>query len=191
MIVGALLLAAGRSRRFGALKQLAPIDGMPMVARTAAVVRAAGLPALLVTGAGAEAVAAAVPDLPARHAAGHALGLAESLKAGLAAAPEGWSAALVVLADMPFVRPDTLARLAGALAAGTPAVVPVAGGRRGNPAGFARALWPRLLALEGDRGAGAILDELGVVEVPVTDSGIHRDVDRPADLSGPARPSAR
>ncbi len=191
MIVGALLLAAGSGRRFGSTKQLARIGGVPIVARTAAAVRAAGLPALLVTGASAEAVSAAVPEIPAVHAAAHAHGLAESLKAGLAAAPDDWGAALVVLADMPFVAPDTLCRLAAALAAGAPAVVPVAGGRRGNPAGFARMLWPRLMRLSGDRGAGAILDDLGVVEVPVGDPAIHRDVDTPADLSGPVPPSAR
>ncbi|MFN3371792.1 MAG: NTP transferase domain-containing protein, partial [Sphingomonadaceae bacterium] len=76
-------------------------------------------------------------------------------------------------------------------AAGAPAVVPVHAGRRGNPAGFARALWPRLMALEGDRGAGAILDSLGVEAVAVDDPGVHLDVDRPADLSGPVPPSAR
>lgn len=191
MIVGALLLAAGRSERFGAPKQLALIDGVPMVARVAATLAEAGLPALLVTGAGADSVAAAVPGMPAVFAEGHAAGLAESLKAGLAAAPAGWGAALVMLADMPFVRADTLLTLAAELAAGAPAVVPVHAGRRGNPAGLRRALWPRLMALRGDRGAGAILDSLGVVEVGVEDPGIHRDVDVPADLSARVPPSAR
>ncbi|MFN3371191.1 MAG: NTP transferase domain-containing protein, partial [Sphingomonadaceae bacterium] len=90
MIVGALLLAGGASRRFGGVKQLAPVDGVPMVARTAAAAQAAGLPLLLVTGASAQAVAAALPGVPAVHAAAHGDGLAESLKAGLSAVPADW-----------------------------------------------------------------------------------------------------
>ena len=58
MTVGAVVLAAGESRRMGAAKLALPVDGIPMLARTLAAVREAGLPALLVTGGHAEAVRA-------------------------------------------------------------------------------------------------------------------------------------
>lgn len=182
MIVGAIVLAAGLSRRMGAAKLVLPVNGAPMLARTLGAVGATGLPVLLVTGgheAAVQAVAGAVPQVRAER---FALGLAESLKTGLSAAPDDWGAALVVLGDMPFVAPKTLSTLARALAAGAPAVVPVEGGRPGNPAGFARRTWPALMALEGDKGARGLLGRLGAVEVPVDDPGIHRDVDRPEDL---------
>jgi molybdenum cofactor cytidylyltransferase len=182
MTVGAIVLAAGLSRRMGTAKLALPIDGVPMLARTVAAPDQAGLPLLLVTGAHANAVRAVAPTIPAVHADAHEQGLAESLKAGLSAAPAEWGAALVLLGDMPFVRPDTLQALARALDDGAPAVVPVQEGRRGNPAGFARKVWPRLMALAGDQGARPLLDALGVVEVPVDDPGIHRDIDRPEDL---------
>ena len=182
MIVGAIVLAAGQSRRMGAAKLAMPVEGVPMLAQTLGAVRAAGLPLLLVTGGHEAAVRAVAGEVPQVHAAGHALGLAESLKAGLSATPADWGAALVVLGDMPFVRADTLSALAAALAEGAPAVVPVQGGLRGNPAGFARGLWPSLLALEGDRGARGLLQALGAMEVAVDDEGIHRDLDRPEDL---------
>jgi molybdenum cofactor cytidylyltransferase len=181
--VGAIILAAGLSRRMGAAKLTLPIDGVPLLARTLAAVEAAGLPPLLVTGGHADAIRAVAPGIPAIHAHAHAEGLAESLKAGLAAAPADWSAALVVLGDMPFVQAETLRLLARALGTGAPAVIPVQAGRRGNPAGFARSVWPRLMALTGDQGARPLLDALGVVEIPVEDPGIHRDIDVPADLS--------
>jgi molybdenum cofactor cytidylyltransferase len=60
--------------------------------------------------------------------------------------------------------------------------VPVQAGRRGNPAGFARKVWPRLMALKGDQGARPLLDSLGAIDIPVDDPGIHRDIDVPADL---------
>jgi molybdenum cofactor cytidylyltransferase len=182
--VGAIVLAAGLSRRMGAAKLALPVDGTPMLARTLAAVQAAGLPLLLVTGGHEAAVRAVAGGVPTVHAARHARGLAESLKAGLRAAPADWDAALVVLGDMPFVRPSTLRALAESLALGAPAVVPLEAGLRGNPAGFARSSWPTLLALKGDRGARAALDALHVVEVAVDDPGIHRDLDRPEDLPG-------
>ncbi|MBS3961181.1 MAG: nucleotidyltransferase family protein [Sandarakinorhabdus sp.] len=184
-IVGALVLAAGSSRRMGVAKLALPIGGLPMIAATLAVVTAAGLPMLMVTGAHAKAVRSATPGVPSVHARDHALGLSESLKVGLAAAPADWDAVLVVLGDMPFVQPETLLALAAALKAGSAAVVPVEAGRRGNPAGFARAVWPALMALSGDQGARPLLDGLdglGGAEVPVNDAGIHRDIDVPGDL---------
>lgn len=190
--IGALVLAAGLSRRMGAPKLTIPVDGQPMLARTLAAIRAAGLPLLMVTGGHCAAVQALAGPVPQVHCENHAKGLSESLKTGLAAAPVDWAGALVVLADMPFVQPETLRRLATALADGASAVVPVQGGRRGNPAGFARALWPALMGLHGDAGARRLLDVLGAVEIAVDDEGIHRDLDTPADLSGPpAPPSAR
>ena len=182
LTVGALILAAGLSRRMGAAKLALPVDGVPILARAIASATNAGLPILLVTGGHAEAVRAIAPGIPAVHAEAHERGLAESLKAGLAAAPADWTAALILLGDMPFVEAETLRHLAEALARGAPAVVPVQAGRRGNPAGFARKVWPRLMALKGDQGARPLLGSLGAIDIPVDDPGIHRDIDVPADL---------
>ena len=44
MRCGALVLAAGYSRRFGEDKRAYPIDGKPLLARTLESVRASGLP---------------------------------------------------------------------------------------------------------------------------------------------------
>ena len=182
MTVGALVLAAGLSRRMGAAKLALPVSGRPMLAATVEAVEAAGLPLLVVIGGHANAVLEAVPGRGTVFAERYARGLSQSLKAGLLAAPEDWAAALVVLGDMPFVRADTLRMLADALRAGARAVVPVHKGRRGNPAGFARSEWPALMALSGDQGARRLLDRLGAEQVPVSDPGIHRDIDVPADL---------
>jgi molybdenum cofactor cytidylyltransferase len=182
--VGAIVLAAGLSRRMGAAKLAVAVDGVPMLARTLATVREAGLPLLLVTGGHEDAVRAVSGDVPQVRAEGFERGLAESLKAGLRAAPAGWDCVLVVLGDMPFVQAGSLRALAGALAGGARAVVPVHAGLRGNPAGFARAAWPALLALEGDRGARGALDALGAVEVSVDDPGVLRALDVPEDLRG-------
>ncbi|MBT8336600.1 MAG: NTP transferase domain-containing protein, partial [Gemmatimonadetes bacterium] len=57
--------------------------------------------------------------------------------------------------------------------------VPVCDERRGNPVAWSRAHFAEILALEGDRGARDLLDRhaAGVIEVPVDDAGVLRDVD--------------
>jgi molybdenum cofactor cytidylyltransferase len=183
LTVGALVLAAGRGSRFGGAKLAADLGGEAVIARTLAAVRATGLPAMVVTGGHAEAVRAAVGDAATVHAPEFETGLSASLRAGLGAAPAEWDAVLVCLGDMPWVRPETLGSLAAALGSAD-AAYPVHGGRRGNPAGFRRSLWPRLMALEGDRGAGGLLKRVGAAAVVVDDPGVLRDVDVPGDLKG-------
>jgi molybdenum cofactor cytidylyltransferase len=93
--------------------------------------------------------------------------------------PDAW---LVALGDMPWVEPDTLRRLADALAGGATIAAPVMHGRRGNPVGFGRVHLEALLALSGDQGARRLLQTCPVTEVEVTDPGIFRDIDTLTDL---------
>jgi molybdenum cofactor cytidylyltransferase len=180
--VGALLLAAGAGRRFGGGKLLHPLHGEPLLVHSFHALEAAGLPVLLVTGAGAAEVAAVLPAVPRVFAARHAEGMGASIAAGVAAVSAQWDALLVALADMPFIAPATHAALAAALVDGAEAVRPVHAGLPGNPAGFARTHFPALAALQGDEGARALLARLPVTEVAVDDPGIHRDIDRREDL---------
>ena len=107
------------------------------------------------------------------------------MRSGIAAVPPGWTGVLVVLGDMPHVKPDTFRALAAALESGKPAVVPVQDGRWGNPAGFARMHFPTLATLRGDAGARAVLRRIGPAEILVQDAGVHRDIDCMSEL--PAR----
>ena len=86
--------------------------------------------------------------------------------------------------SMPRVTPATLHALIAALASDDAIIVPVTGGKRGNPVLWGRAHIERLTTLAGDVGGKALLGELAdhVVEVDVADDGIFADVDTPADL---------
>lgn len=88
---------------------------------------------------------------------------------------------VVALADMPWVRADTLKRLL-AHAARDRIVVPVHQGRRGHPVIFGAQFLPELAELSGDTGARTLLARHGVLEIECDDVGILRDVDVPADL---------
>jgi molybdenum cofactor cytidylyltransferase len=183
-----LLLAAGRSRRFGADKLAAPLaDGTPVVVRTARSLCAAGHPVLAVVrseGSAVAALLAAVPDIVLSPCPDADLGIGRSLAWGVARSADagGW---LVCLGDMPFVRPETLSRVADALRAGASIAAPVHAGRRGHPVGFARCWREALLALDGDTGGQVILraHPEALTLVPVDDPGVLRDLDLPEDLS--------
>jgi molybdenum cofactor cytidylyltransferase len=148
----------------------------------------------VVTGAEAPTVEAAARAFAARrgeparlrivHAPDHAAGMAASLRAGIASLPLDADGASIFLGDMPRVPVEVLGPLADAVAAGHAAAAPAFQGRRGNPAVFARAVFPDLVALSGDQGARKILDELGpalpLIQAP--DDGVLFDVDERGDL---------
>jgi len=89
----------------------------------------------------------------------------------------GW---LVVLADMPYVRGETLRRIAAAIGEDV-LVVPVYQGRRGHPRGIGSAYGEALLALDGDQGAAALFASNPLIEIEVDDPGVLQDIDRPQD----------
>jgi molybdenum cofactor cytidylyltransferase len=183
--VGAIILAAGRSSRMGGEhKLLAEWRGKPLVAHVVDAVAAAGLPPpVVVLGARAEEVCAALGERPADYvvAADYAEGLSRSLRAGLAAVPPAWSAAIICLADMPRVTPALLQALA---AAPGDVVLPVWSGKRGNPVRWSRRHFARLMALEGDVGGKAVLADASILtEVAAPDDGVLDDIDTPEALA--------
>ncbi|HZP71550.1 MAG TPA: molybdopterin-binding/glycosyltransferase family 2 protein [Pseudolabrys sp.] len=189
--VAALVLAAGRSTRMGAVnKMLAEIGGKPLV-RIAAehVVASQAQPVIVVTGHEREKVEAALKGLPVRfvHNPDYADGLGTSLKAGIAAVPEEADAAIVCLGDMPQVDATLINKLIGAFdpERGALVVVPSIDGRRGNPVVWSRRFFHDLMSIQGDIGARHLIGNYAeaVVEVPVTGEAALIDVDTPESLS--------
>jgi molybdenum cofactor cytidylyltransferase len=185
--IAALILAAGASSRMGRPKQLLDWGGRPLVRAAAEVALAAGLdPVLAVVGGAQEAVEAALAELPLRIVpnADYADGQSTSLRAGIAALGPEVEAVVVLLGDQPFVSAAIVARLlAEWRASRAPIVAPVYAGQRGNPVLFARAIFPELLAVQGDQGARAVLaaDQARVLLVPFDDARPLSDIDTPED----------
>jgi molybdenum cofactor cytidylyltransferase len=194
--VAAILLAAGRASRYRAAggaepsKLVAPYRGEPLVRASAKAALDAGLSVTVVTGHARTEVEAALADLPLAfaHNADFATGLASSLKTGVSALGREIDAALVLLGDMPGVSAEIVSRLAAAFAerADALAVIPVSGGRRGNPVLLARALFPAIAGLEGDEGARRLLQAVEparVIELALDDEAVTLDIDTPTDLA--------
>lgn len=188
--VAAIILAAGLGSRFGGgAKPLARFRDRPMLSHVLAAAQGSRAhPLIVVTGHDHEAIAAACADQAVTlvHNADYRSGLAGSLKAGMRALPEECGGAIVLLADMPLVRPATLDALIARFAQepDCAACVPVHAGRRGNPVLLTRKLTPEIEKLDGDRGAGPLLRGRGdIVAVAVDDPGIHLDADTPQALA--------
>ncbi|MFN4088035.1 MAG: NTP transferase domain-containing protein [Alphaproteobacteria bacterium] len=189
--ITAVILAAGLSRRMGAAnKLLADVDGMPMLARVVdSVIASKAKPILVVTGHEAEAVRAALGDRPVTfvHNPAFAEGLAGSVKAGIDAVPPNADGAVVCLGDMPRIGAALIDRMIAAFDPGKGAliVVPTAQGKRGNPVLWARRFFDEIMALAGDRGAKALIEEHGdqVAEVAMPDPGVALDIDTPEALA--------
>ncbi len=184
----ALVLAAGRSTRMGANKLVEEVGGVPMVRRVVgAALASRAAPVVVVTGHEPERVHDAIEGLDVAfvHNAQHADGLSTSLRAGLAALPAEADAALVLLGDMPLVTgADCDAVLAVLSPPDVLIAIATAEGARGNPVAWSRALFPELMATEGDAGGRALLsryaDQLASVEIG---AAARLDADTPAALA--------
>jgi CTP:molybdopterin cytidylyltransferase MocA len=171
--MGCLILAAGEARRFGSAKQLAHLDGRPLLAHVLDL--AAPYDPLVVLGARAAEILAAV-DIP-RHviAADWADGQAASLRAGVAALGDV-DRALILLGDQPFL---TRAVIDGVLALGGTARATYAG-TPGHPVVLGRDLLDAVPSLTGDAGARDLLRGARTLEAAhLCDP---TDIDTPEDL---------
>jgi CTP:molybdopterin cytidylyltransferase MocA len=176
---GALVLAAGCSRRFGGDKRKYLLDGRPLLRHTLESVVDAGLACRVCIRPedGDIPLRMDVPQVSYLACANAAVGMGATLAEGVGACAD-WDGLLVVLGDMAWVRPDTLALIFGALTPGA-IVRPVYDSRPGQPVAFAADFFPELRALTGDRGGRDILrrNPHAVVSLAVDDAGIHRDLD--------------
>jgi molybdenum cofactor cytidylyltransferase len=183
-----VLLAAGRSLRFGGQKLLAAYRARPLVSWAAEAGASAGAERrIAVLGEDAEPVWAALAPWSAAYQRvdnpSPEQGLAGSLRVGLDACADA-AAAAILLADMPDIDAALIDRLFAALTGDAYAAVPAVAGRWGNPVVLSPAAMRAAKGLSGDRGARSLLEARAqdVAIVPVTGEGIYRDIDRPEDL---------
>lgn len=161
-----LVLASGRGERFTASggrgwKLDALLAGKPVLQHTLDAVAASGLPCHVERGP---------------HA-----GMGNSLAAAVRATPDA-PAWLVLPADLPLVRPETLQAVARALR-DHDVVVPCHQGHRGHPVGFSARHRVALGTLHGPRGAAAIVAAGHPLLLELDDPGILADIDTVDDLT--------
>lgn len=189
--IAGILLAAGKSTRFGSNKllQQLPEHQTPMAVQSArnllevlpnsvAVVREDDqqLKSLL-SETGINLV-----ENPHTN-----LGMSSSIRCGIESASQlfpctkGW---ILALADMPCIPAAIIKQVADSILHGTLIAAPEYKNQRGHPVGFSCQLRSELLTLTGDVGARLLIakhsDQLYTFET--NDEVVLRDIDRPQDL---------
>jgi molybdenum cofactor cytidylyltransferase len=188
----ALILAAGASSRLGRPKALLPLasgDGTDTDCRNRTLLDAAIAQGRILSPEVRVVCGAWYPLIRFRcrrqpsswlRAPDWQEGISASLSAGLRSLGPAVKGVFVLVADQPLL--DLNALVAFGKAARCVPDQPIAadyGGRPGVPAYLPRWLWPLVLDLEGDRGAGRLLAEVRATRVDIP--GVYDDVDTPAD----------
>lgn len=176
-----LVLAAGRSRRFAGDKRRALLPcGRTLLQASVENARAAFPQIWVVLRPDDDAQALGLsPDVQIVRCADADLGMGHSLACGIRALQDSAaSAAAVLLADMPWIKPDTLRQLAS-MADPRRIALPVHAGQRGHPVIIGRNFWPELVTLQGDQGAKAVIaaNQPHCEVLQTEDSGVLRDAD--------------
>lgn len=182
-----VLLAAGASRRYGGIKQLARVGGQSLLRRmtqVALVIRPAGC--VVVLGARAARLRRELAGLEVRIVSNPRWreGMSRSLAAGVASLPADARAVLVLLADQAAISPADLELLYDRWRHAPRCIVAASvGGRLGPPAILPRLAFPALRRLRGDRGARELLRDPSRRAIGLELPGAALDIDLPSDLA--------
>ena len=186
-MIGAVILAAGQSRRMGRNKMLLPY-GVSTVLETI-VAEVVACPALadvvVVTGHEPDRITTLLAPYPVHCVFNPAYARAEmlvSLQVGLRALPAGVQAVLVVPGDHPRLRRAVIQRVIDAYEPGA-FVIPSYQMKRGHPIVIDRALWGELLALpETATLRGFTRAHEGYIRYVVVDTdSVLKDIDTPEE----------
>ena len=184
-MIAAVILAAGQGRRLGQTKQLLAWGPTTILGQTIQQVQASQVDEIVVVighDAAAVATIASAHQVRTVPNPAHATGeLLSSLQVGIKALAESVAAAIVILADQPFIPPAVINQLITAFQhRDEQLIAPVYHGQRGNPVLIGRTLFPDLLALPPLSAPRALFqqhpDQVFLVEVD-TDT-ILLDIDR-------------
>ena len=156
MDIGCILMASGRSSRYGRDKLLEPLNGRAVILHTAESLIEAGFAPLAVTRS--EAVRALLDREGVRCVLHDGPRKSDTMRAGLEALPGNAAGFLFMPADQPLTLPDSLRRLAAQfLGNPTRAARLGHGDTPGSPVLFPAACRNALLAYRGDRGGADVL----------------------------------
>lgn len=186
--VGAIILAAGGSSRFGRAKQLAHVNGVPLLRRVVAMATIAGCrPVVVVTGRDSDACETLLADIAVRVVSNERWesGMGSSLRLGVLTLLESAETerAFILLGDQPAITPDQLRHMADAQrSAGTPVAVAEFAGTVGPPVLVARDILQSLREWPDEYGAKSLWENRPELVTRVQCPQAEIDIDTPADL---------
>jgi molybdenum cofactor cytidylyltransferase len=188
-MIGAVILAAGQSRRMGRNKMLLPFGASTVLETIVAEVAACAQvhEVVVVTGHESDQIAALLAASSVRCVFNPAYARAEmlvSLQVGVQALSAGVQAALLVPGDHPRLRREVIGRVIDAQQPKA-IVVPSYQMKRGHPILIDRAWWPELLALPETATLRDFIraHEDHIRYVTVETDSVLKDVDTPEEYA--------
>ncbi len=182
--IGALLLAAGFSKRFGDTKLSARLNTENTVLAQTYSRLSTTIPEVIIVSRPELSEAVAQQAKSAEIFSEADKGMGASLAFGISkVAEQSWDACMICLADMPFIQESTYKQLAEA-ADKNRIIMPSYDGRIGNPVVFGSIYFPELMQVSGDRGGSLVVrrHQDQTIDVPVADPAILADIDTPEEL---------
>lgn len=185
-MISAILLAAGKSARFGSDKLTHHLDDKMMIEHCLAYLQDITDELYVVVNTKDSQLKKILAktrinlvECPDAH-----LGMSATIKCGISATShaDGW---IITLADMPYIQASTIQKIHHSLSSGKDIVAPYYKGRRGNPVGFSKHHLDALLKLTGDKGARDLLKSQidKIFKIDVDDPGILIDIDTKDELN--------
>ncbi len=186
MKICGILLAAGAGTRFGGKKMTAKLAGGKILGLASYENLLASVPNSIVVinandtltknlylGVGAKTTLCELSNLGMSHSLIHGVSTASDC--------DGW---IIALGDMPFIKKNSIDRIAAALSEGALLAVPQYMQKNGHPVGFSNKLKSEILGLKGDSGAKTILESYrnNTAFIETNDPGILMDIDKKEDL---------
>jgi molybdenum cofactor cytidylyltransferase len=187
-LIGAVVMAAGRSSRMGQPKMVLPWGSTTVICQVVAILDACDVsPIVVVTGGAADLVELALKGTSAVMIRNPNFAVSEmlvSIQIGLSAMPAGVQACLVCLGDQPQMEASVVERLILRYQqSGCPLVVPSYQKRRGHPWLLDRSLWDDILAMGPDDNLRRFLNrhENVITYENVDTPSVLKDLDTPED----------
>lgn len=188
LLIGAVVLAAGRSSRMGQPKMVLPWGGTTVIGQVVTILAASDAsPIVVVTGGAADLVELALTGTSAvtiRNPNYAASEMLLSIQIGIGAMPAGVQACLVCLGDQPQMETSVVVRLIQRYQqTRCPLVVPSYQMRRGHPWLLDRSLWDEILAMGPDDNLRRFLTrhEQEITYENVDTPSVLKDLDTPED----------
>jgi len=188
--IGALVLAAGFSNRFGSFKLAEPLaDGRNIFQHTLSNIAQSLTEIVVISRPEVAPLLQTCLALPTLSVTPELIvfnnaksGMGATLAFGVQQIPD-WDGCLICLADMPFITPSSYGRIAAELQPDT-IVIPQYQHKPGNPVGFGRDFYPALRQLQGDSGGRHIIAShpQRVTKLDLEDPALLMDIDTPKDL---------
>ena len=184
--ISAIILAAGKSSRFGSTKQIMPLGKSTLLETTIDNYLSSDAGEIVVVlGHMSGNLSRFLGDRPVKRIMNprYNEGMSTSLIAGIRSVNPDAGGIIIALADQPLVDTATINKLIKAFGTGKRKgiIVPVYNGQRGNPVIFSRKYIDEILEIKGDVGGKEIIyrHPEDVKEVAVDCKGVLQDIDTP------------